>query len=117
MNERLGQLVERLHSRTEHREIQWQKSSPDTFETSFPNYTVEVGQFSGFPEPTTYLKIYNEEGEVLEMVQDPELRTGDFVAGYDDRYQVKLREIYQMARRIALGTDEAIDSLISALDD
>ena len=117
MNDRLGRLVERLHSKSERREIQWQKSVPDAFETSFPNYTVEVGQISGSPESTTYLKIYNEEGEVIEFVQDQELRSGAFYSSDDDKYQTKLRETYQMARRVALGTEEAIDNLIMALED
>jgi hypothetical protein len=117
MNERLGKLVERLHDKTERREIQWQKSLPYAFEASFPNYTIEVGQDSKAIDLITYLKIYNEEGEEIEFVHDYELKSGGLLGIYDDKYQVQLRETYQMARRVALGTEAAIDNLILALED
>jgi hypothetical protein len=118
MNERLGKLIERLHAKTERGEIPWKKvdsAAVDGFEASFPNYTVEVARTKD--QQKLVLRIYNQDGDALESVFDYELRIGNIRDGYDVRFENLLHETYQMARRIALGTEKAIDELISVLTD
>jgi hypothetical protein len=107
MHERIVTLVERMHERTKARRLSWDKNPKGNFETSFPNYTVELSEDSDW---NIWLYIYNDEGEVIDTVSDEMLRQST-------PRGAKLAELYTMARRTALGSDEAIENLISALED
>ena len=110
MYERIAKLVDRLHEKTEARAIAWEKSPSGNFQASFPRYTVELSQGR---DMNVYVTIYNDEGDILERVSDKNLidNQGTLEEG------LVLNALYDIARRIALGSDEAIDNLISALED
>lgn len=108
MHERIAKLVERLYEKTGAKTLLWEKNAHGNFEASFPNYTVELSYNGG----DVILAIYNDEGEKLESVLSSAfLQHIDLID-----YERKMHELYHMARRMALGSDEAIERLISALE-
>jgi hypothetical protein len=109
MHERIAKLIERLHEKTKAKTIAWEKSPSGNFEASFPNYTVELSQGGS---TRLFLTIYNEEGDMLDKISDETLMTEAELFDHG----LMLGELYGMARRIALGSDQAIESLISALE-
>ena len=112
MYDRLAKLVERLHEKTARGEIAWERSADGRFESSFPGFTIEVYE-KGSGSPMWWgIRIYNEEGEMVDDVDDSDLAT--HVPGH--QWENMLKGIYEMARRKALRIDQAIDALISELD-
>jgi hypothetical protein len=107
MHERIATLVERLHERTKAKKLAWERNAKGNFEKSFPDYTVELSEDRDW---NIWLHIYNDEGDIIETISDEMLRQGRLQGD-------KLAELYTMARRIALGSDQAIENLISALED
>jgi hypothetical protein len=114
MNGRLGKLVERLHEKSERGELAWRKGASGALEVSFPRYTVALDQLAKDKEIT--LTIYNDEGEVLDYITDNSL-VAEIKGLLGGSYQIKLRETYNLARRKALGSDQAIDDLLRVLED
>jgi hypothetical protein len=113
MNGRLEKLVERLHEKSERGELTWRKGASGALEVTFPRHTVALDQLAKDKEIT--LTIYNDEGEILDYITEHNLKeeTRGLLGG---RYQIKLRETYHMARRKALGSDQAIDDLLRVLE-
>jgi hypothetical protein len=112
MYDRLAKLVPRIHEKSQRGEIPWQKSADGRFESSFPGYTVEV--YSRISDEVSWwgIRIYNEEGDIVEDVDDTDLTQN--VRGQP--WEKIMKEIYEMARRKALRIDQAIDELISELE-
>ena len=109
MYERIAKLVERLYEKTEAKTLLWEKNAHGNFETSFPNYTVELSYNDG----DVILAIYNDEGDIVESIlSNTFLQSMDLID-----CERKMRELYRMARRTALGSDEAVERLISALEE
>ena len=109
MYERIGTLIERLLERTKTKALKWEQNPSKNFEASFPNYTVELAAC----DQIICLQIYNDEGEVLESTTTAQLNgTADLY-----KHANQLENLYEMARRTALGSDQAVESLIAALED
>jgi hypothetical protein len=109
MYDRIAKLVERLHEKTKARAIAWGETPNESFQASFAHYTVELSREGA----DVFLGIYNEEGRILESVSDEMIKTQPGLA----RQGIMLYDLYAMARRTALGSDEAIEDLISSLED
>jgi hypothetical protein len=115
MNERLRRLVDRLHEKSSQGEVAWRKGASGAFEVSFPRYTIALNE-SGESLVAT-LTIYNDEGEVLDFVTENSFDVGGLLIRTPDLdFQRKLRETYRMARRTALGSDQAIENLLAELE-
>jgi hypothetical protein len=107
-------LVERLHERTLGNKLLWEKTADaGVFQVVFGVHSIQVskrevqdnwGTLRGY---SFSLEIYDEEGTLLE-----EIRAGDI----EESASQKLKELYELARRQALGVDEILDSLISELE-
>ena len=107
MQERIATLIDRLHAKTKARALAWERNPEGNFQTSFPDYTVELSEDDDL---NFWIQIYNEEGEKVEAVSDTGLRRLGMSS-------TKLLELHDMARRMALGSDEAIEKLIAALEE
>jgi hypothetical protein len=116
-------VVKKLHERVREGKVQWgQTESSDVYEAAFPLYAVRVGKRrsaipdAGPGEVDYVVAIYNAEGTLIEEIDDPGLReasSGEItgVAAYN-----MMKDLYESARRSAMGVDEALDSLLSELD-
>jgi hypothetical protein len=107
MHERIAKLVERLHEKTNAGALAWEKDPSGDLQASFPNYAVELSKDRDW---TTWLYIYNEEADVINSISE------ETVSQLAPQVP-KVAELYGMARRIALRSDQATENLISALED
>lgn len=105
-----------LSNQTKEQKITWKQTETETsFSISFPQYSVFISSveledpFSR--EYTEYiLKITNENGEIVEEVD-----SDDLANHIEDAWQ-KMKEMYEMARRQAMGVEQALDSILEIID-
>lgn len=110
---KIVKLIETLLSQTEAGTLQWaQTEKSEIFQASFPRYSIRI-----YPQndrsnlqPDYFLQILNEVGEIVEVVSDPDLR--DVM----DMPFTKMQNLYEGARRNAMGVESALDEILDFLD-
>ena len=106
--DKLAQLVLKIHQNSQQGRIDWQATTrSNAFESAFPRYSVRIFTRG----EGVILAILNEVGETVEEVADTDL---EGLPGAESWWRV-MSEIHEMARRRALGADEAIDALLKEL--
>lgn len=107
MKGRLNTLVNKLHDKTNNREISWEAGdADDEFVASFSTYSILLSKYLGqYNNESVIITVLNDEGKTLETITSEDVINESI-----------LGSLYEEARRIALGTDEAIDELINLLD-
>lgn len=117
-DKKIAMLIQRLREKTDQGRIRWEKRAKDgDFIASFPNYAVLLSIRSSpqFQNSDAYfLEILNEDGEIVEKVSDEDFEGDEFEE--EDAFEV-MEELYNSARRNAMGIEKAVDSLLSALAD
>jgi len=115
---RLVTLVRRLHKRSLDGKLSWENTAKDgTYQCSFPNYVVQLHARPSREEPDSMdyiLSILNNENVLIERIDDMQL-TREIKEG-GSAYAL-MGEMYTAVRRIALGTEAAIDALLEELGD
>src|SRR5713226_4678238 len=106
-------LVERLHERTLSNKLLWEKTvDAGGYQVVFGGQSIKVarredrdswGALLGY---SFSLEIYDEEGTQIE-----EIRPGDL-----EESATQLKDLYEIARRQAVGVDKILDSLLSELE-
>jgi hypothetical protein len=111
-DKKLVSLIKRLKEKTLKGTISWEKTVEEgVFQASFPDYAVTIGQERREDTWDYVFRIYNDKGELVEVVAERDFSPEDFgIRPYDF-----IDEIYVVARRTAMGVDQAIDSILSAL--
>jgi len=114
-DQKIYKLIFGLYQKTRSGEVRWARSIDLEFIASLQSYSVGVSQ-SQLPnrrtgKPNTYLKIYDSGGEEIEKASSDEF-DGDPNSG--DAYKM-LDYIYEYARRMAMGVDTALDTLLMEL--
>ncbi|HEX8429640.1 MAG TPA: hypothetical protein VF625_00075 [Longimicrobium sp.] len=107
-------LIKRLLHRTENGGMTWEPTARENeFLSSFSGYTVSIGSRRTSPgDPDLVFSIYNADGSLVEEFDDTDLPAdNDF-----DPY-VTMGRLHEMARRYAMGAEQALDSLLNELDD
>ncbi|MEW6530858.1 MAG: hypothetical protein AB1473_08495 [Thermodesulfobacteriota bacterium] len=106
------ELVKRLHLRTQQGEIHWESTaSPDTFQVAFPDYSVSLSSHEEHWNVIYILAIHNDQGNIIEVIRS------DMGGDASDEYglQETMKELYELARRQALGVEKVIDDLLGHL--
>lgn len=104
-------LVERLHARTAARSLAWTPTEHEgRYQVLVGDYVVEIGE--GAAEAPEILICRAADGKALEIVT-PEVLSGDPATAA--RLRTVFAETYDGARRIALGIDAVVESLIQKL--
>ena len=104
-------LVERLHAKTMAKALAWTPAEHEgRYQVQVADYVVEIGEGAG-SEPEILL-CRAADGRALEIVT-PELLSGDpeVAAGLRQVFA----ETYEGARRIALGVEAVVETLIQRL--
>ena len=107
-------LVQKLYRRTDDGTAEWEETDIEgVFQAPFPEYTVRLSMHSPdghVPGSEDYvLSILNARGLKIEEVSDV-----DLAEDLADSYEV-MKHLYRAARRKAMGVDQALDSILSAL--
>jgi hypothetical protein len=108
-NDKYYKILERLINKTENGELEWKEGVyPETFQVAFSNYSLTVGQRSGEDDTLDYvISIRDASGNVIDTFSDVDLGSGYFKT---------MGELYENARRQALGVDKALDEILNDLD-
>lgn len=104
-------LIDRVHAQTERGEVDWSEASEKNaymFEADGFQVTVEATGGS------VTLTIADADGRELETLTDDDLSAAAAPNGED--YETIVRAMHTRARRVALGTDDAIERILKALD-
>jgi hypothetical protein len=102
-----------LINRTKSGKISWETApSPNSYFVSFANYTatIYVKQRSNSVTEDYYIEIIDKFGAVVEKFSDVDLSANGVVDAED-----QMRELLTRARRYALGSDAALDQILSEL--
>lgn len=114
-NIKLAKIIAKLLERTKVGSVTWEETGGrEVFQAAFPGYTIQVFSKDNEDEPDQLdyvVRIVNEEGKVLEEVADPELR--DVM----EKPLETMKELYTLARRSALGVDDALNRILSSLEE
>ena len=113
---RLVTLVRRLHKRSMEGQLSWEDTPKDgTYKCSSPEYTLHLHARPSQQDPEAMdyvLSILNNDNVLIEEVDDIQLQRETEERGVAYRL---MGEMYAAARRTALGTEAALDSLLEAL--
>ncbi len=110
------QLLLKLLEKTKRGDIQWNETEIEgTFQAAFPAYSVRISSEAepGKALSDYFLKIYNQEGKQIEEISQYTV-ADDLNSSYEAGQ--KLQELYEMARRIAMHVEEALDNLLLELE-
>jgi hypothetical protein len=113
-SEKYLRLVSLLIKRTNENTAQWEPTSRDgVFALSLPDYTVRISIVRGGDDTQDVtFQIVNSEGTLIDTFTD-----NDAAAGLSDKTPAyrDISNLYDQARRQALGVDKALDQLIEEL--
>lgn len=116
MNNKMGILLSNILNLTRLGQLTWKISGDeDSYILSFSNYSIEIfyrpSKDSNSDGIEYVTRIYNNEGKVVDEVDDAELSE---IEKGKDFYRL-LDELFILARRNARGIDEALESMMSEL--
>jgi len=111
---RIALLVERLHERTLNNRLLWEKTvDVGVYQVVSGVHSIHVAKredrdsWGNLIGHDFALEIYDEEGTLIEEIGAKDLEASALE---------KLKELYELARRQAMGVDKIIDSLLSELE-
>jgi hypothetical protein len=107
-------FVTRLLQQTSAGKVKWEPTMEErVFQASFPSYSVKIWTEEAFDIETAYvIGIFNDSGTQIERMDNRELKEAGLVHAW-----TVMRDLHQLARRQALGVEQALDSLLDSLDD
>ena len=106
-------FVERLHAKTLARGLRWACGEHEgRYQVQLGQFLVEVGEGArGDPE----ILICDDDGRAIELLSPALLAENDNGPDVERARARAFDEIYEAARRMALGVDQVIDTLIVTL--
>lgn len=108
ITEKQKKLIEKIHTKTAQDQLDWRDTAYESgYLISFPEHTVSITENRDFE---LSLSISNLDGKVIDIISEDDLD------GEEKQYALYLKEIFEGARRKALNADQAIDTLLAALD-
>lgn len=114
-------LIKKLLDKSRVRELAWKEGIyTNSFQISFRNNAVLVQPIKGrHPANTDYeFMLLNDQGEVVDSFTDEDLKNV-FPNGpaFGESWYAVCKEIYDLARRRALGADKVMEEILTELDD
>ncbi len=114
--DKLIRLAQLIYEKTKHGDIKWEATAEEgTFQASLANYSILIKRLSAASlmpanvllNPTYFtIQICNEQGQVIEELSQNEATAADF----------KIAELFELARRMAMDVEKALDDLIGTLE-
>jgi len=112
---KIAKIILKLAENTQKGSIKWEETgSPAIFQAAFPGYAVQVWVSRNVDDPQYsdyYLRIIDEEGKIVEEVSDLDLKNV-----LENPYET-MKELCNVARRSALGVENALNSILNSLKD
>lgn len=118
VEEKILKIVRHLYATTREGNVAWEKTTSRTaFQTAFPGYTVRIWLREGMEQPDAQdvvVAVYDAIGTKLEEATDVDLQK---IAPEGAQVYSMMLELYDLARRQALGVEKALDTLLSTLEE
>ena len=118
---KLGKVVETIKRKTDSGTLRWsQTETSGIFQVAFPSYAVRISKKENNTSSFSTIvlgrdfhifSVYNDEGDIVESATTYELMK------INDEAPAKMAELYETARRQAMGVEDALDSILDDLDD
>ena len=115
--EKMANLIYRLHAQTMRGSLQWLETEEEgVYQLSFPNYAVRVStRDSEMHSGLDFLvSIYNLEGKLIDEVSDQDM--GEDMERAGASAFMTMRELYDEARRSAMGVQQALMEIMKNLE-
>jgi hypothetical protein len=110
--------VKQLSKLTESGTIDWKPSiNVNTFQVSFRDNTLRITSRPNENEQDFLVQLVNSNGELVETFSDLDLNDSDEPTESRKSWFGILRDLYENARRKALGADKVLDEIIADLDE
>jgi len=110
-------LIERLYDRTAAEGLPWQETEVDgVYQITFSTFSVSLSKRRSLhpdADKDYWISIYNSDGKLIDEVSDLEFPP-DFVLNGKQPF-VYMEELYEMARRTALGVEGVISQILAHL--
>lgn len=106
-------LVRRLAERTIGGNVEWEETAEeDVFQTSFTDHSIQIWRTRNpeYDEYDYHIGVYKPSGTRVVTISDTDFTGPESTTAFQS-----LSATYEQARRSALGADEAIDAILSAL--
>ena len=114
INERLIELVRTVEDQTRRGELTWEATIEETtFQATLGGFTLRIAEEPGDGGPDYRVSIVDSHGRIIDSASNRDFVGATIPSGFIP-YEV-LRGVFEGARRVALGADRAIDSMLSAL--
>lgn len=115
MADKITEFFASLYFATIDNSIQWDKTvDDDTFQTSFDNYSVKLILWYDPPDTTEYsISIVDTEGKEIARIGPEDIPNNVTFKGKSP--YAAFREMYEVARRTALGIEKALDDILQSL--
>jgi hypothetical protein len=114
-------LVELLFKRTTDGMLEWSEALPkDTFQVSMSDKSIRIRATESLTheDANDYeISLLNSEGKVVDTFTDNELAAEQSEPSAKGRTYRLFRELYDMARRTALGSEKILNEILSELDE
>jgi len=117
MDDRMKELIKRLHEQTANGKVVWEKTADKaTFQASFSTYAIRISSKYGLAEAVYEVSIYDKDGDVVESAD-----TDNSWEGWEGSNSLPpethrmVADLYARARRMALDVDQALDTLLETL--
>jgi len=107
------ELIKRLLASSAKGKVDWEPTvNEGVYQAAFADFSVQVRVRTGQLSDDYGLQIYDREGRLMEDVWDTDLDSSSAGSANLER----MRALYTVARRRALGVDEALDKILSELE-
>lgn len=114
-NPKLAKILLFLADKTSAGTITWEETArPGVFQTSLSDYTIQLSQWENevLPEDPDYMiQVRNTDGQIIDEARDEQLKED-----MQEPFKI-MHALYESARRVAMGVEQALDDIISGLQD
>lgn len=111
----LAVLASNLHKKTLDGSIGWEETAlKDVYQTSLADYSLRISLEAAMVR----IAIVNEVGTEIETFVDEDL-SPEWLheIGVDEHPYTMMKSVYEIARRRALGAEQAVNEILKVLDD
>jgi hypothetical protein len=114
---KLWTLVELLERETKARRLVWETTAaPNSFQVAFQNYSLVIREDHDPERETDWhtILVCDKAGRIIESATDDDF-VGDSFFSTERNARVRMRELYNNARRCAFGVERALDEIMGEL--
>ena len=116
VNEKAKALVERVIAKTKDRALRWERTAEDAmFMTVLGSYTLTFFKTKRAGDDVYSLALHDGEGNIIDSFDDETFEHPSAASKQNSMYR-RLEQAYGLARRQAMGVDQALDDVLKQLE-